>query len=50
MVYRCCVPNCPASRPKTEGSDAENNNVSMHAFPKHEELFKKWMAAIPREN
>nr|XP_022910812.1 52 kDa repressor of the inhibitor of the protein kinase-like [Onthophagus taurus] len=36
MVNYCCVPNCPSN----------GKSVTMHVFPRDEELFKKWLDKI----
>ncbi|XP_030750796.1 uncharacterized protein LOC115878423 [Sitophilus oryzae] len=40
MVIYCCVPNCPG----------RSNEISMHLFPKDEELLHTWIKVVGRED
>ena len=43
MPYTCCVPNC-------RGNYRNGPKVNVFGFPRDEELKKKWVHAIRREN
>ncbi|XP_046392184.1 THAP domain-containing protein 5-like [Ischnura elegans] len=43
MVNKCCVPHC-------RGNYAGGEKVSVFRFPEEDELKKKWIRRIPREN
>ncbi|CAL1265336.1 unnamed protein product [Larinioides sclopetarius] len=43
MVFKCSVPFC-------RGNYDNGPKVSVVSLPKNEELKKKWLHAIPREN
>ena len=44
MVNKCCVPNC------TSNYDSKKEAGLVTCFPSKEELKKKWIRKIPREN
>jgi len=48
MPRSCCVPNCKSNYPKEIKKGKKY--VSSFAFPKDEELRKKWIAAVNRKN
>lgn len=43
MVYKCCVPRC-------NGNYDKNNGVHIFKFPRDENLIRKWLTAIRRED
>ena len=45
MGRKCCAPGC-----RTGYSGALEQGVSLHSFPKEEELLQLWISAIPRDN
>ncbi|XP_054719278.1 THAP domain-containing protein 1-like [Uloborus diversus] len=43
MVYTCCVPRCKGNYPNTP-------KVQLFSFPKDDELKRKWISAINRQD
>ena len=43
MVYKCCAPGC-----KSGYSGNPSENVTLHKFPKREDVLSTWMRKIPR--
>lgn len=43
MLYKCCVPQC-------RGNYDSTRKVRVFRFPHDEELCRKWVRAVPREN
>ncbi|XP_012232074.1 uncharacterized protein [Linepithema humile] len=43
MPFKCCVPNC-------NGNYKNGPKVAMFSFPKNEEIKRKWLRAICRQN
>ena len=53
MGRKCVVPFCRsgyASQKKNNESNPEQSKVSVFKFPLNDELKKRWIASIPREN
>ena len=51
MGRKCCVPKCRSgySLTKSNTNDAKQT-ISVFSFPENQELRRKWMRAIPRDN
>uniref|UniRef100_A0A0K2TV72 THAP domaincontaining protein 5like [Acyrthosiphon pisum] n=1 Tax=Lepeophtheirus salmonis TaxID=72036 RepID=A0A0K2TV72_LEPSM len=52
-MLTCCFPGCRTGYPalkivKSDVPSASQPKVSLHLFPKDEELKKKWLRVIPR--
>ena len=47
MVNTCCVPGCKSGY---RSASSDNDKAALFRFPKDEELFKKWIKAIPRKD
>ncbi|CAN7975564.1 unnamed protein product [Ixodes persulcatus] len=45
MPLHCCVPHCK----QRGGTYSDGSKVSFHGFPRHEEVYKKWIIAIRRD-
>ena len=49
MGRKCCVPKCRSGYSLTNTND-EKQSISVFSFPENQELRRKWMRAIPRDN
>ncbi len=51
MVYKCVVPGCKTgSKTRQNAGDGQNEHtkISCHRFPLDQDMFNKWVRAIPR--
>ena len=51
MGRKCCVPKCRSGYSLTKSNtNDEKQSISVFSFPENQELRRKWMRAIPRDN
>ena len=51
MGRKCCVPKCRSGYSLTKSNtNDEKYSISVFSFPENQELRRKWMRAIPRDN
>lgn len=50
MVYKCCVPNCCASKKRDEENKENASSISVFRFPSDQTMREKWIKAIPRSH
>ena len=51
MGRKCCVPNCRSGYlVKNDSSSEEKRKLAVFSLPKHEDIRRKWIRPIPRDN